>query len=283
MRRTDIIIDGDNLREEYGITLCKGSAANFLSMPQFKELDSDDWAEEDYIDVEASSPVFRRREFGLTIAGPAESVDYWCSANSYTYLPVEISGGPYSLNKCLILGTSAYSSLRGLAVATLRMASDDDMYIILDSYSSPDFTQLPYSESCWFVRQGGTLQNFGDIGVRVLSGTGDSFRRRPSAKMPLERDVSTVSGMIYDHHNGDPAYSAGTVTVNCLLASGSGYQDFWDRYLYFMHMCTQRGGVTILHGTDEGRYLYSGMRVTEFIPSEPVPWMKFSVSFTRIK
>lgn len=282
MTRHDLIIDGDNLREEYGVHLCKGSVANFISLPQFKDMDGDDWAEEDSVDVECSSPVFRRKEFELTIAGDEEGVLYWSSANTYSYLAVTIDNTPIVLQKCLTLGTTAYSSLNGLHMATVRFASDDDPYQLLDNHTAADFPQLPHDEGWWFVRSG-TLQNFGDIGVRVLRGTEDSFARRTAAKRPLEREISTVAGMIYDSHNETPAYEAKALTLYCMLSAGSSASEFWDRYLYFLQMCTRRGGVTIVHGTEQGRYIYESMRVTDYMPSQPVPFIKFSVTLRRIK
>ena len=281
MRRTDIIIDGDNLREEYGVHLCKGSVANFISLPQFKDMDSDDWAEEDYLDVDTSWQVFARKEFDLTIAGGRSDVLHWSGADSYAYMSLGITNTPVALQKCVILGTTGYSSVNGLHIATVRFASDDDPYELLDEHSYAGFQPLSFDDG-WSFERLGSLVNFGAIGVRVLRGTEDSYIRRPAAKPPLERDVSIVAGVIRDSRNETPSYQSSTLAINCLLSAGDSYSDFWDRYLHFLYMCTG-SNVVIVHNGNRGRYLYSGMRVTEYLPSEPVPWLKFVINFTRIK
>jgi hypothetical protein len=281
MTHSDLIIDGDNLREDFGVTLCQGSTANFLSLPQFKDIDSDDWAEQDFIDVDASAPVFKRKEFDLTIQGGVSSVAAFCGRSDYSYFPLTISNTPFDLQKCLTKGVTSLSTLRGVSRATIRFTSDDDPYTLLDQHATAALiSQLPFSESCWFA--GTTPENFGSIGVRVVKGTNDSFATPPAVKQPLTRDVSITPGMIYDSHDSVTVYGSKRLTIQCLLNAGSSYTDFWNRWLHFMSRCTTRGGIGIVYGGIEGKYLYNSMRVLEYVPSKPVPWLKFSVEFIRI-
>lgn len=283
MRRTDLVIDGNNLRESNGITLCNGSTANVLSLPQFKAMDSDDWAEEDYLDVECSSPVFARKEFDLTIAGPETEVFEFCGLDSYRYVSLSVTGTPVDLEKCLVTGVSSYHVLRNMATATVRFVSDDNPYLILDQHSLPYFQPAPGEEEYSFVNEGGVVENFGYTGVKVLSGTHGSMERRPSSKQALTRDVSIVPCMIYDNHYGTPTSQANRVSIQCLLHTGISYNDVWNRYLYFIGRCAARGGIRIMHAGNVGAYLYSGMRVLGYVPYDDIPWIRFQIDWTRIK
>jgi hypothetical protein len=167
--------------------------------------------------------------------------------------------------------------------ATIRFTSDDDPYTLLDLHGDASvFERAPWQEYYLFMPANSSAIDFGEIGVRVLGGTLDSFRAVPAAKQPLTRDISVETGMLYDSHDSGTVSGSKRATIQCLLHYGSSYTDFWNRYLFFLHMCTMRCGIRIAIPQTNGWWLYSGMRVAEYIPAKTVPWLKFSVEFTRI-
>lgn len=281
MIRHDIIIDGDNMREAYGITLCQGSVANALSLPPFKEMKRIDWQENDLVQVDASSPVFARKEFDITLAGPVEDIDYWCAQQYHHYINITITNTPVELNKCKIERVTRYDTLRGFAKAVLRISSDDDPYDLLNEHdSTSSFSQITYETPFWFML-GGTAMNFGEIGIRVLKGWRDGLNWHPDIKSPLERNISVVPAMLCDT-GGTPHFSGRMLSLQCLLHCGASVQEFWDRWLFFLYMCTRPGKIEIISDDVTGNYIYSGMSVNEYIPSLPVPWLKFTITFEKV-
>lgn len=281
MTRHDIILDGDNLREAYGITLCKGSVANAISLPPFKEMQRIDWQEEDFAQVDASAPVFERKEFDVTLAGSLEYIDYWCAQQYHHYVNVTITNTPVELDKCKIERVTRYETLGALAKAVLRISSDDDPYDLLNEHdSASSFSQMPYETPFRFMLDG-TAVDFGEIGIRVLKGWRDELNWHPDIKKPLERDISVVPAMICDT-GGTPHFSGRRLSIQCLLHCGASIQEFWDRWLFFLYMSTRPGEIEIISGGVAGNYIYSGMSVNEYIPSLPVPWLKFTITFEKV-
>ena len=276
-----MILDGDNLREEYGIALCKGSVANAISLPPYKEMKRIDWQEEDFAQVDASAPVFARKEFDVTLSGPLGYIDYWCSQQYHHYVNVTITNTPVNLDKCKIERVTRYETLDGFAKAVLRISSDDDPYDLLNEHdSTSSFSQMPYETPFWFMRDG-TAMNFGEIGIRVLKGWRDGLNWHPDIKKPLERDISVVPALICDT-GGSPHLSGRKLSLQCLLHCGVSVNEFWDRWLFFLHMSTRPGGIEIISRGVTGNYIYSGIQVNEYVPSHPVPWIKFTITFEKV-
>lgn len=281
MIQHDIILDGDSMREAYGITLCQGSVAGALALPQYKELKQTNWQEHDYTEVEATAPMFRRREFDITLAGPVDDIDYWCAQQYHSYINVTITNTPVDLDKCRIERVTRYETLAGLSRAVLRISSDDDPYDLLNDHDSTSaFSQLPYETPFWFM-YGSTAMNFGEIGVQVLKGWKGSLHWHPDIKTPLERDISVVPAILSDT-GGTPHFSGRRLSMQCVLHDGSSLSEFWNRYLFFLYMATRPGKNVLVAEEESGNYIYSGMTVNEYVPSSPVPWIKFTITFDRV-
>ena len=66
-------IDGKDAYAAYGVFVANNGYTGLISFPPYKELDKNDFEEENGIDVDLTSPAFSVREFAITFY----SKDYW--------------------------------------------------------------------------------------------------------------------------------------------------------------------------------------------------------------
>lgn len=268
-------IDGDDAYKQYGVYVVKGGWNDLVAFPPLKTVPSNDWQEEDGIEADLSNPVLNTKEVQLKVA--------FSGTNSRFSALIELlSDGAYHTFECVYIGRIYRLRLvsqpnmaiaQTLETATLKLAND----FPLDGYSykAPDSSVVPAEDYKFDGRK------FTDYGVRVLKGTLAEVKKTPTVKTNLLRNLSHLSGAIYD--SGQVTFKTKDVKIYCLMRAESldGLWRNWDALLFDLI----RPDEHLLWVDDlkqEFPFHYKSCQVTEFYPDGKI-WLKFTltVTFTR--
>lgn len=278
----EFTIEDLGINDDLGQYTLQGSVAPLLAIPSFKpsSIRTVSWQEETGMQAELSAPVFRSRDFQLKLWG-SDLMSVWSAASPQGYFTLSVENTLIDLSKCRLRGVSSYSALNGVQSALFNITSDDDPRDLLDEYAdySPSggasYT-TPYS------LYEPAFGNIGALGIQVLDGWRNTLAKPGDPKMPMTRDVSVSAGMLFDDvQTLSPKTSARKISIPCLLHTGASLADFWARYYCLLYWLTKPGEIIITQGVVSPSSLhcyYDSMTVNEYVPSEPVPWLKFTVN-----
>ncbi len=283
-----LYINGEDIREDYGVISVQGNVARMLALPKFKPLKVNRWREGIGHEADLSTqPVFASKDFTLRLAGGGVR-DVVESMMSGEYTELSCDGTPVSFTKCRLRGVTSFGILDGMETADLQISSDDDPRTALSAYAAyiPAVTgSEPSAESRIGIDVPGQSMNWhylDELGIRVLGGFTGSVLFPGTPKSGMLRDVSTVAGMIFDSStaNEDNRDADRTLLLPLLLHFGTSRQDFWSRLGTLLYWLTF-GEVRIYENITGNTYLrcyYESMAVQEYMPSGIVPWIRFNVN-----
>lgn len=270
-----LYIDGDDAYKQYGVYVVKGGWNDLVAFPPLKTVPSNDWQEEDGIEADLSNPVLNTKEVQLKVA-------FSGTYSRFSALIELLSDGAYHTFECVYIGRIYRLRLvsqpnmaiaQTLETATLKLAND----FPLDGYSykAPDSSVVPaedYKFDGW---------KFTDYGVRVLKGTLAEVKKTPTVKTNLLRNLSHLSGAIYD--SGQVTFKTKDVKIYCLMRAES-LDELWRNWdaLLFDLIRPDEHLLWVDDLEQEFPFHYKSCQVTEFYPDGKI-WLKFTltVTFTR--
>lgn len=273
-----LYIDGHDAYTEFGMYIEAGGWNELLSMPPLKTLRYNDWHEEDGIEPDLAAPVLDSRELTVRFA---------CNDtyNRFVGFRELIADGAYhifnspAIQRAFRLRylSENYSEENGLLKISIRFA--DDFPIGTDwrnyRYQTPSSDmprQYGYKLDDWY---------FSDFGIRVLSGTLQSVKKYPNAKLNLVRNITTQSGADYDAQT--VTFASKDITINCLMTSPliSGLWRNYDSFLYNLILPDARV-LYVEELEQEFQCIYKSSQVSEFFPDAGKLWLRFSLVLTII-
>lgn len=259
-------IDGFDAFEVFGLFILKNGYENLLSFPRFKKLESNDWFEEDGLEVDLSNPVFEPNEFSIEfgfVGSYARFIELRNFLNESTYKVFSFT----EIERNFILRVSNTNDLKfyqDLAFITLSLVDDfpiqrmnylnNSLFPEIASGTIPSF-QAGYDllESNWTgstIPTGySTSLNIGvtgfeidgvdlsEYGIIPLKGSIDDFRVFNAKKLNLSISTDFKNGQLYD------SYSLGKfqnkrAKINLLLRSDS-FEELWKNFDCFMYNLTK--------------------------------------------
>ena len=268
-----LYIDGMDAYTEYGVYVTEGGWNDLVAYPPLKAVEFNDWQEMDGIEADLSAPVLNSREVQLKIAF---SGDY----GGFLRLIDQLADGAYHTFNCAhiqrtyrlrLVSIPNLVNVRLLGITTLRLADDFPMYGY--SYLAPSSSIATVNDY--------TLDDvpFTDYGVRVLQGTLNEVIKPPSVKPLLLRNISSVSGALYDSA-GDVTYKSKDVKIFCLMRAET-LTELWRNYdalLYDLIRPNERSlGVDELDQAFP--FYYKNCQVTAFYPTDRI-WLQFTLIVT---
>ena len=268
-----LYIDGKDAYMHYGVYVVQGGWNELIAYPPLKPVNSNDWQEEDGIEVDLSTPVLNSREVSLNIAitglyGRFEALIELLSDGAYHTFECAHIQRRYKLR---LLSLPNLDTTKALGTATLKFA--DDFPLLGYKYAAPishaiasddyTFDDIPFSR----------------YGVRVLEGTLDEVRRMPNVKTNLLRNINTISGALYD--GKDVTYRSKDVKIYCLLRAAT-LNELWRNYDALLYDLTRPEERLLKTGKSKFPFYYKDSQVTEFYPEGKI-WLRFviTVVFTR--
>lgn len=266
-----LYIDGVDVYKRYGIYVVQGGWNELISYPPLKPCDSNDWQEEDGIEVDLSSPLLNSRELSIKIA--INDIDNFSAFIS------ELSSKVYHTLNCSyikriyklrLVSIPNVSVVEALGIATLKLADD---FPLLDYNYMPPERSLSLNDK-YLIDE----KTFADYGVHVLKGTLEDFLKPPIVKTNLLRNIGTKSGALY----GDNmvTYKSKDAKIYCLLRADT-LEELWKKYDALLYDFIKPGIRTIVIEDYAFGVHYKNSQVSEFYPDGKI-WLQFAITVTIV-
>ena len=275
MKTGHLYIDGHDVYRQYGVYVIDGGWNELVAMPPLKSVTSNDWQEEDGIEVDLSAPVLNTREVSIkfAVAGLFSSffdlIDVLSDGAYHTFVCTEI-GRTYRLR------LTQQPNLKGLKLlghATLKFA--DDFPLNGYRYNAPQTTILQTEDYLF------DDVPFSRYGVRIIKGTYDEITRSAAVKQNMLRNINSQSGAIYDPEQ--VTFKSKDVKLYCLMRAET-LDELWNNYDALLHDLIQpdERSLWIEEMEREFPFHYKSCSVTKFEPSGRI-WLQFALTvvFTR--
>lgn len=272
MKTGSLYIDGSDAWLTYGAFVVEGGWTSLVCMPPLKDVESNNWQEEDGVEVDLSAPVLDTREVEISFAfcglyaRPFALLDVLADRAYHTFRCAEI-GRTLRLR---LINQPSHSGVRNLEFVKLKFA--DDFPLSGYTYIAP---QTSISQAYDYLVDGEPLSRYG---VRVLRGTLANIRKCADVKEALLRNIGTQSGATYD---GSAAvhFSSKDVKVSCLLRAAT-LDEMWRNYdalLYDLSRPEERT-LYVSEMEDAFRFYYKSCSVTAFYPCDAQKWLEFTLT-----
>lgn len=272
MKTGSLYVDGFDVYEQFGLYVVAGGWNELVAMPPLKTVKTNDWQEEDGIEVDLSAPVLNTREVSIkfAVAGLFSSffdlLDVLSDGAYHTFVCTEI-GRTYRLR------LTQQPNLKGLKLlghATLKFA--DDFPLNGYRYNAPQTTILQTEDYLF------DDVPFSRYGVRIIKGTYDEITRSAAVKQNMLRNINSQSGAIYDPEQ--VTFKSKDVKLYCLMRAET-LDELWNNYDALLYDLIRPGerllGVDALK--QEFPFYYKSCQVTEFCPTGRI-WMQFVLTIT---
>lgn len=278
-----VTIDGTNIATTYGVTVGKGSYASIAAWPPLKAVDGNDWQEYDGFDPDLSNPRLDTRNVTINFILHGDTDDV---ADFYAFLGASPVGS-YTftdIGRTMTLRLVSMPSFE-YAVSFHKMSCVFAADTPLEGYTylAPSST-LPTSTD---YKLDGT--NLSAYGVRVLNGTMSNVVRKPEVKPLLLRNLSHLSGAIYDTE-GNVTFKGRDLVLHCLIRENT-IARVWRNYDALLYNLvklnenasspTRKGARTLTVPTGEAlKCYYKSQSVTDFWIDGTAMWIKFDLTLS---
>lgn len=189
--RNNCYIDGISTWNRFGVWVTKGGYSDLLAFPALVDPDTNDWPEEDGVEVDLCEPRLQEKEVTITFMASdlgKDAADFIAhlSTPGYHTLRVPSLQREWMLRLVKHPVNKIYST-----------ASEFSLQFVVDRPVRPSVA-LPdpglYVRECGYELDG---VSFADYGI-VIDVARDSLLKAPAAKQNLARKVSTSDGQLYD-------------------------------------------------------------------------------------
>ncbi len=270
MTTNNLYIDGIDAFTEYGVFIAAGGYNGLVGYPSLKTPASNDWPEEDGIEVDLSAPKLDARTFSVLFAGVQEFsvrnlIDYLSDNACHEFDFREIG----VVRTLRLVGNSARRTVGTLKSFTLDFADDNPLagYVYRNPVPVPDCRQTGYEID------GRPLS---DYGVWVTGGVHDELIKSPSVKQNLLVNTPALHGVQYDGQ--DVFFQAKDVRIKCHIKADTA--TFWRNYLALLHDLVQPGKRTFYYDARVEEYPchYKSAGVSRFELTGGQVWCDFEIT-----
>ena len=272
MKTGCLYIDGHDAYKRFGVYVVKGGFNNLISYPPLKDVDKNDWQEDDGIEVDLSSPVLNTREVSIkfAISGLFSSMfDFLelLSDGAYHTFDFYEIGRKYKLR---LTQQPNLKTLKTLGHTTLKFA--DDFPLSDYNYKTPSSNIVATDD---YSFDGIPFTNYG---IRVLKGCYDEITKSAAVKSNLLRNITTVSGAVYDGMR--VSYKSKDVELYCLMRAET-LDELWRNYdaLLFDLIRPNLRTLWVNDLEQEFPFMYKSCQVTKFYPTDRI-WLQFTLTIT---
>ena len=227
----NIYIDDINLRGRFGCWVTKGGYNGLLAYPAMKEPETNDWPEEDGIEVDLSDPKLEPKEATIsflsdTNGGATDPIAY-LSEPGYHTVRIPSLGREWQLRLSSHPANKVYP-----------LATSFSLKFVEDNPVRPASEGLP-SPGVWMSESRYKLDDVPLAGYGVVvDESRNALLKAPTVKMNLSREIMTEDGRIYDADH--LVYQKKEVTFKCHLKAAR-IADFWQCYDSFLSALIQPG------------------------------------------
>lgn len=279
-----IIIDGIDTFDRFGVFALESGINELISYPPLKDVASNDWHEQEGIDVDLSAPRLDGRIVSVKIGVSGEIDSIFAITRLEAFLAFLrqkvyrvfrfgfLGGREYTLR---LLGEPNLTIVQALGFVTIKVA--DDFPQKGYTYVAPQSAIPRYDD---YLLNG---RPFTDYGARVTAGTLADFARRADVKVGLTRNIATRNGIIGDAEG--VVRQKGKEVKMRLHFRAETFTELWRNYDALLYDLTRPGERTIrvrdLGNRDYQTY-YKSAQVTSFYPDDR-PWLDTTISLVVVR
>lgn len=288
MTTGEFYIDGINITSTYGIFIHEGGFDGIVSLPEMKEPEVIDWAEENGLEVDLSDPKLKAKEFEIGFATVNKNADINGFINillDTTYHDFSFTGLAITMKLRLLTGVNFIGTILNLRVFSLRFSEDEPLKN--QSYQSP--VGGKYGVQGYQI-DGLDLSAYG---IAVLEGSDAEILKVPEFKQGLVVTNSKTNGAI-----GDPfiivveddddirlrrKMKYKDVNLKLLLTASNSNAFFTNLYSLIYNL-TRNGERELYFSKNEENYMcyYLGSNVNNFTFSGSSFWFEFTLTLRVI-
>lgn len=218
-------IDGIDIYTRYGVVITSGGYNDLLCFPALKEPETNDWPEEDGIEVDLSTPALEAKEVTISFGcNRPECSDFIFMISKPGYHTIRITELSREWRLRLTTQTALKDYIRAVAFS-LKFVDDYPVRSTAYAPASGSGLNLPVSE---YELDG---VPFSQYGIEVTDGW-DDLQKSPTVKQNLTRSFSTSDGQMYDVDL--VVFSAKETTLKCCLSAVS-VAKLWECYTAFFN------------------------------------------------
>jgi hypothetical protein len=265
-----LLIDAVDVYNEYKTFVTNGGYNGLIEFPDLKDVEKNDWPEEDGIEVDLSDPKLASREFAISLAftGTQEQffdfVKFITTGAVHEWNFINI-GRTYNLR---YVSSSDISNVGGLRMVNFRFA--DDYPLEGYTYIAPE-SSIPLQGEDYEL----DTTPFINYGINILDGTLSEIEKIPTAKVNLLRTNMAMNGAAYF---GDyVTFHEKFVKIKCLMQAANLAQ-LWQNWDALLYNLSKPGVRTIYSPATEKEYpcYYTKCKVSQFEPEGKI-WLAFEL------
>lgn len=267
-----LYIDGIDAFANFGVFVHDGGYNGVAQWPALKAVDSNEWPEDDGVEVDLTAPKLDTRTFGIDFAGVREL--------SFSRFVEFLSDGAYhefdfreiGLVRTLRMVSAPSRETVGLLKKFTLQFSDDDPTSLLTT-AAP--TRIA---SCWQEGYEVDDRPLSDYGVWVTDGTHDEITKSPSVKQNSLVNTPAISGAVYDGAN--VVFQPMEARIRCNLAADPA--TFWVNYIALLRDLIQPNERVFRYFRDLKIYefpcYYRSANVTKMTVADDRIWCDFEIT-----
>lgn len=219
--RNNCYIDNISTWNRFGVWVTRGGYRDLLTFPALVDPDTNDWPEEDGVEVDLSEPRLQEKEVTISFLASNPGIDAadfiaFVSTPGYHTLRIPSLGRDWTLRLAKHPANKAYPTAREFS-----------LQFVVDRPARPSSASLPdpgmYVRDCGYELDG---VSFAAYGV-VVDVARDSLLKAPAAKQNLARKISTADGQVYDADH--LVFASKEVVFKCHFNAVS-IDAFWSCY-----------------------------------------------------
>lgn len=267
------LVDSIDIYTVYGIFILKGGYSGLVCFPPLKEPETNDWHEDDGIEVDLLEPFLDSKTFEIIFG----VTDF---ANIDSFLEMLSDGGYHDFvfneikisRKLRLVSHPSNKVLHSLGTFSLQFADDFPL-----SGFIPD-QRTPVPQTSGFEID--DLDIYSSFGIRILEGEREELSKSPEVKENMLINVSNQSGLLYD--DGIVKFQPKEIGLRCLYIAeiDNNGRYWWQDYYNFLHSLIQPGErlLYVNYQNDWHSFYYKSANVGKFEIVRGKVWCEFTLN-----
>lgn len=270
-------IDNTDIYTDYGVGITENGFNDLFLFPALVTPYSNDWPEQNGIQVNLSNPLLQNKNVGISFASITKdnvNVDNFLSiltTEGYRTLDIRSLGKTFQLRASSENNRAVYNNAQTFTIQFV----DDFPRGLLDNTATKQghgFTNLPTSDYLL------DSIRFDEYGIVVEQGKAEVYKM-PTLKQNLTRSISNRDSVIYD--TSIVRFQSKDVTLKCALYCNT-IEQFWQNYYAFFGdlVKPKERQLTVEYAEDTYPCFYKNMSNPIFYRGSGYVLLKFDLVLT---
>lgn len=267
-----LYINGNDAYTKWGVYVEKDGYNELIAMPPLKTPTSNDWHEQNGLEVDLKSPKLDTHNLSIKFIGTTDGnkhkafISHLVTGGAYNSFNCKSIGRKYNLRYVSVGSMSYYGNMVKMSVKF----ADDYPLNNYSRYTSPSSSLT--TDNRWKLDNIALTQ----YGCRILKGTLAELERPHDAKQNLLRNIKTTDGVIYDGNT--VTMKSRDVKLQCLMTADT-LTELWRNYDALLYDLKRGDWRTLYAHGNEYKCYYKSCSVSKFYPTDKI-WLQFAITIT---